>query len=1023
MQKNPSTKVMEVFSEAADTPAGERDAYLSRVCHGDPELREEVESLLRTQQHLPDFLDTPTIDQCDAIDSGEAAVGLDALSVDGGRTHVGRYTILERIGEGGFGVVYSARQNHPIRRDVALKIVRLGMDSRQIIARFESERQALGLMDHPNIARIFDAGTTADARPYFAMELVRGRPITEYCDDRKLPIPRRLELFVAVCQAVQHAHQKGIIHRDLKPSNILVAEVDGAPVPKVIDFGIAKAISARAADRTPHSELRPFVGTPQYMSPEQAGSGRGDVDTRSDIYSLGVVLYELLSGATPFDPRVLSEASYEQVNHIIREQEIPGLTARLGPAGPALESAAARCGLDGTKLRRCLSGELAWIVTKALEKDRRLRYDTASALGDDLRRHLANEPVLAGRPGTLYRVRKFSRRHRGAMITAAAVAAALTLGLAGTTFGLVRAKHDRNRAEAALAESERLSGFLSDMLRSVDPDQSKGKLASVRDVLDRSARSIDQGAMADHPLVEAHIRMTLWAAYDSLGHFPEAEVQARQAYDLRRVVLGPEHAETLRAMAAVGSATMVRGDFEVAEATLRQVQALQEKTLGPAHIDLVDTLSKLGHTLRARRDWVPAEAVLQRAVDVSRASAPPGSDAVARALTNLGVALIDRGKFDAAEPLLREALERDLKAHGEKFRNVPRNMSNLAEVLSARGDTKGAEAKWLEALRIQREMLPADHQDIAWTLRLLGRVKDEQGDLPAAEAYLTEALAMERRLFRPGHPVLADFLLDLAPVLQKRGKRSEAAAARREEMEIRLERAIAALSARPESGGRRATIARYRVRRSEFDAGLRLLNEAVRLQPQDSRWPVFVALLTRFMGDEAACRDACRRILQQHAEEPEPDRAARAAVACLLGEPAADDLRRITPLAERGAAGQPNPVGHFARGLAHLRLGQLKPAIDRFERAREGEDLALRAASDFYRAIAHHRAGDAAASAAALAAARAGFEKVPTAADGDLGLWCEEWLACQSARREAEALLAPPAATQSASPAITTGSR
>jgi len=274
---------MEIFSEALASHAARRQEYLDRACEGDAELRAEVESLLATQHRLNRFLDQPTVDEGHVAVVESGAGDFDANAMETGRTQVGRYAVLERIGEGGFGVVYAARQNHPIQRDVALKIVRLGMGSRQIIGRFESERQALALMDHPNIARIFDAGATADGRPYFAMELVRGSPITEYCDAKTLPIARRLELFVTVCQAVQHAHQKGIIHRDLKPSNILVAEVDGAAVPKVIDFGIAKAMEALPGEQTVYSDARPFVGTPQYMSPEQAGAGDGDVDTRSDI--------------------------------------------------------------------------------------------------------------------------------------------------------------------------------------------------------------------------------------------------------------------------------------------------------------------------------------------------------------------------------------------------------------------------------------------------------------------------------------------------------------------------------------------------------------------------------------------------------------------------------------------------------------------------------------------------------------------------------------------------------------------
>jgi tetratricopeptide (TPR) repeat protein len=545
------------------------------------------------------------------------------------------------------------------------------------------------------------------------------------------------------------------------------------------------------------------------------------------------------------------------------------------------------------------------------------------------------------------------------------------------------------------------------MLRSVDPDHSKGHPASVRDMLDRAARSIDQDAMAGHPLVESQIRMTLWAAYDSLGHFPEAEAQARRAFEVRRLVVGPEHAETLRAMAAVGSATQTRGDYEAAEVMLRQALALQEKTLGPTHADLIETPSKLGHTLRARRDWARAEEVFRRAVDVSRA-ATPDSDAVARALTNLGVAMMDRGDYDGAEPLLREALQRDRKAHGDKFRNVPRTLGNLAEVLEARGDLTGAESNWHEALDIQRAMLPADHQDTASTLRLLGKANYAAGELVAAEAYLQDGLAMERRLFRPGHPVLVDFLIDLGAVLWDRGKRAEAAAVRREAMDILVQRATAALAARPDSGSRRAAIGRYRLRRGEFDAALHILEEAERIQPTDSRWAALVACVTHFKGDEPRYRAACRRILLHHGDTADPEVAARVAAVCLLAQPAAQDLPRIVGLSERAVPDKGyHGFAEFSQGLAHLRAGWHGQAVERFVAACErATDPALRAASRFYLAVTHCRDSNIAAADTALAAARRELANVPTVDDGDLGPAVEHWLICQAARREAEA---PPA--------------
>jgi hypothetical protein len=410
---------MEVFGIAVSSDVEHRDAYLDRACVGNAELRAEVDSLLAIRARLGDFLNEPTVD-VDALTELQTDAADDAAN-DPSPTIIGPYRILDRLGEGGFGVVYRARQEEPFRREVALKLIKLGMDSRRIIARFEAERQALALMDHPNIARIFDAGTAPDGRPYFVMERVNGTQITDYCDMRCSGVTERLNLFLGVCQAVQHAHTKGMIHRDLKPSNILVAQIDEAPVPKVIDFGIAHAITGTSGRQMALTELRLFLGTPHYMSPEQGGAGNGDIDTRSDIYSLGILLYELLTSVTPFDAPSSTSESNLRVDTGRLEQEPARPSVRLGTLGPLLDYAAARRGLNAQKLRRCLSGELDWIVMKAIERDRSRRYETAAALADDVRRYLADEPLVACPPSTWYRAKKFAHKRRGVLLAAAAV--------------------------------------------------------------------------------------------------------------------------------------------------------------------------------------------------------------------------------------------------------------------------------------------------------------------------------------------------------------------------------------------------------------------------------------------------------------------------------------------------------------------------------------------------------------------------------------------------------------------------
>ena len=353
-------------------------------------------------------------------------------------TVIGPYKLMEQIGEGGFGLVFVAEQQQPVRRKVALKIIKPGMDSRDIIARFEAERQALALMDHPNIAKVFDAGATESGRPYFVMELVKGIPIVEYCDQQQLTTRERLDLFLSVCQAVQHAHSKGIIHRDLKPSNVLVAPHDGVPVVKVIDFGVAKAIGQQLTDKTIYTRFTQMIGTPLYMSPEQTEINALDVDIRSDVYSLGVLLYELLTGTTPFDCQRFATAAYDEIRRIIREEEPPKPSTRLSTLGEALSAVSAKRKTEPAKLAALVKGDLDWIVMKALEKDRARRYETASALAAEVRRFLNQEPIEARPPSAWYRFRKFARRNKVALTTAALVATALVLGTAVSAWQAVR---------------------------------------------------------------------------------------------------------------------------------------------------------------------------------------------------------------------------------------------------------------------------------------------------------------------------------------------------------------------------------------------------------------------------------------------------------------------------------------------------------------------------------------------------------------------------------------------------------
>jgi eukaryotic-like serine/threonine-protein kinase len=428
-----------IFEAARHLPAAQRAAYLDSVCGGDGALRQKVDALLAAHGQAGEFLSKP------------AAVSPETIKIDPlqqsaagekvGDT-LGRYKLLEKIGEGGFGSVYVAEQREPVKRRVALKIIKLGMDTKQVVARFEAERQALALMDHANIAKVLDGGALENGRPFFVMELVRGIKITDYCDQNKLPAAGRLDLFSQICQAVQHAHHKGIIHRDIKPSNILVTLHDGVPVPKVIDFGIAKATQGELTDKTVYTQLQQFIGTPAYMSPEQAEMSGLAIDTRSDIYSLGVLLYELLTGKTPFDQKQLVEAGLDAMRQIIREQEPPRPSTRLSTMLEGeLSTTASRQQSDGRRLIHLLRGDLDWVVMKCLEKDRARRYVTATDLASDVQRHLRNEAVLARPLSHVYRLQKMLRRNKPAVAAVCAALLGLLAGLALAAWLVVRVSH------------------------------------------------------------------------------------------------------------------------------------------------------------------------------------------------------------------------------------------------------------------------------------------------------------------------------------------------------------------------------------------------------------------------------------------------------------------------------------------------------------------------------------------------------------------------------------------------------
>ena len=532
----------------------ERMAFLDEACAGDLALRRRLENLLAAHDKTVGILDEPAIPPGATPTTPKIGRGDVAGGEPLGSGLAGRYVLLEEIGEGGMGTVWVAEQTQPVRRKVALKLIKAGMDSKTVLSRFEAERQALALLEHPNIAKVFDGGTTERGRPFFVMEYVDGVPITRYCDEARMSIAERLGLFVSVCQAVQHAHTKGIIHRDLKPSNILVGVYDGQPVPKIIDFGLAKAVHGALGDYTMVTADGLMMGTPLYMSPEQAVPNNVDVDTRTDIYALGVILYELLTGTTPLERQRFGEAAWNEMLRLIKEEDPPRPSARLS-GSESLPSVAALRKLDPAHLTKLVRGELDWIVMKCLEKDRSRRYETANGLARDVQRYLADESVEACPPSARYRIRKFVRRNRGPVLAASLVLVALAGGIAGTTVGLVRAEQAR-RAEKARAEGERLAkesaekrlaqiekgiGILGSIFESLDPmaEEQEGRplRAILGDRLDEAAAELEGDAVGD-PLVVARLQDRLGQTYLGLGHAAKAEALFEKAVTSREHYLG-----------------------------------------------------------------------------------------------------------------------------------------------------------------------------------------------------------------------------------------------------------------------------------------------------------------------------------------------------------------------------------------------------------------------------------------------------------------------------------------------------
>jgi serine/threonine protein kinase/tetratricopeptide (TPR) repeat protein len=801
-------RLREIFDGAIEKSGIERRAFLDGACVGEPGLRAQIESLIAAGEERDAFLSSPTSDS----GPGSDAATVDSPLPEGPGTRIGLYKILQLIGEGGFGSVFMAEQEQPVSRKVALKIIKLGMDTKAVIARFEAERQALAIMDHPNIARVLDAGATDTGRPFFVMELVKGDPVVEYCDKNNLSIEDRLELFAQVCNAVQHAHTKGIIHRDIKPSNILVSTQDGQPHAKVIDFGIAKATASKLTEKTLFTEHRQLIGTPEYMSPEQA-EGSLDIDTRTDVYSLGVLLYELLTGTTPFNPKELRSAAYAEIQRIIREVEPPKPSTRISHNTGTIASVAAKRHTEPKRLGTIVRGELDWIVMKALEKDRQRRYETANGLAMDIRRYLAGEAVVAAPPSTAYRFKKFIRRNRVMVTAGGAVAAALLIGLIAFGWQAKVARDQRDRAvqaqsaeaeqrkqadaarteaqkqeaearkQAAIAEA--VARFQTDMLAAADPLRLQGDKVTVVQVMEAAVRQLDNGSLKDQPLVEAGVRNAIGGTMERLARFDDAESNMRRALELRRQALAAGHRDIAVSQNNLALLLFSRNRVAEAEPLFREALQVFRVALPAGHREIANTTNNLAALLEARNKLAEAEPLFREALAMRRTALPAGHPEIALSLNDLALFLTRQNRLAEAEPLHREALAIWRAALPPGHPDLAMGLNNLGLLLKAQGKLAEAEPLYREAVKIDQAALPAGHPTYAIDLNNLASLLQDQNKLSEAEPLFRQALEIDRAALPAGHPEIAAVLDNLAKLLQVQGKLTEAETHQREALQIR----------------------------------------------------------------------------------------------------------------------------------------------------------------------------------------------------------------------------------------------
>jgi serine/threonine protein kinase len=900
-QPNRDAVVFTIFTEAIHLPAEKRTAYLDHACGDDRELRQRVEALLQSGERVGDFL--------------ELSPNRQALGTTMGLFHglkpgdrIGRYKLLQQIGEGGCGVVFMAEQEEPVRRQVALKIIKPGMDTKSVIARFEAERQALALMNHANIAKVFDAGATDSGRPYFVMELIRGVKITDYCDQNSLKTEERLKLFIQVCQAIQHAHQKGIIHRDLKPSNVLVTtSLQGEAMPVVIDFGIAKATTnQRLTDKTLFTAFEMLIGTPAYMSPEQAALTNVDVDTRSDIYSLGVLLYELLTGAPPFDSGELLQAGLDEIRRVIREQEPARPSTRLSKMTQAdLTTVAKRRQSEPPKLIRAVAGDLDWIALKALEKDRTRRYETANGLALDVQRFLNNEVISARPPSALYKFQKTMLRNKLLFIGIGVIALFLVGSLIVVSASLAKERQARR-------ESQEVKQFLEKMLQGVGPSVALGRdTTMLREILDQTSEQVGQ-QLTNQPVVEAELRSLIGQIYFEIAHYDQAETMQRAALVINREVFGPKSKETAAALNDLGVTYWKEGKQPEAEAAHTEALAIRRRLFGNENADVATSLSHLADVYRH----------YQRPTE--------------------------------AEPLARESLAIREKLFGKESLEAAASLRVLSILMGDEGKWSESEAMAQEVLAIRRKQLGPEHQLIAASLADVAWAAGHQGKLDEVESLQREAVKMQRKLLGDSHPASVDSLQNLYETLESEGKSAES-------QQILNDALTPSLKKQPSSAKLLALLAGRLARQERWSEAATNAALAVEYQPGIPDYYHLLAPLLVITHNQPAYEHLCQNIIATFADTKNPYVADRMAKDCLLLPDSGVNFQQVDKLVDTAlAAGSGDPSMPFfqtCKALSEYRLGHFAEAIKWGEKPLDSAPIYAQAHACAVLAMAHWQLG------------------------------------------------------------------